>query len=176
LVCLFFAAALLLSVAACRPAAPSSPVNIPDTVATAVAATVAARPAFAPPTAEPSPTVEISPTPDTVGLLVGQWRHEHAEEGLHYVQVIDFFADGLYAVRTEGTAAYCHLFSVPMCELMPDMPINESDSGTYEVIDGPRLRLRRLDGSLDVFNIAYLDAARLTLEQDGEEDVFEKVE
>lgn len=174
-----FVIALLLSAAACRgdesgdptevttPAAVAPTVSgegtadVADLVATAVAATVTAQPSPAPPTSTPPPARHP---------LVGRWQHEHAEEGLNYIELFEFFADGLYTVQVKGSMSYCYVFpDFPGCEFLPDIPIDESASGSYEFLSDTQVRLRDTTGQLSAFTIVELTPSRLvTLDNDGQ--------
>ena len=176
-----FVAALLLSVTACRgnetgdPRATATPTGSATTdapavtaylVATAVAATRTAQPSAAP--ATPAPTPPRHP-------LVGRWHYEHAEEGLNYVQVYEFFADGLYTEHVTGLVSYCYLFpGFPGCDIAPNLPVEESASGTYEFLSDTQVRLRDTAGQLSAFTIVELTPSRLVTLEDDEQRVYER--
>ena len=167
-------AALLLSAAACQggqtgdPPDAATPIvaDVAALVATSVAATLAAQPSPAP------PTLALTPARHP---LVGRWYHTHAEEEINYVQMYEFFADGLYTMQVEGAVSYCYLFpGFPGCELAPNMPIQESASGTYEFLSDTQVRLRDTTGLLSAFTIVDLSPSRLVMLENGEQRLYER--
>lgn len=175
---LWFISALLLPlalVAACRQAPPDIDNPGPPTRIAAPSATLAPTPA---PTATPEAAV-----------IVGRWRQEVAEEGLNYVTIIEFFADGLFSATVNGVFSPC-LILPDFCGLMPDeMPLGLTYTGRYEFIAAARVRLDieepiddlsgnilpQFDQQLEAFAVDRPDAGSLILEQDGHTFVYQRV-
>lgn len=141
---------LLAAVAGCRAEPPTGPTPPPDmndlstavahVVETAVAATATAA-ATGTTTAPATETPAPAPPP-----ITGAWQREHDEEGLQYVQTIEFFGDGLFTAHIAGLLDPCGPYGLPgACQFFPDvvpqLPFEMSTSGTYEFLDARRVRL-----------------------------------
>lgn len=141
---------------------------------------------------EPSPiaaTTAPTATPDLAAAIVGRWRQEVAEEGLSYITVIEFFADGLFSATVNGVFSPC-LILPDFCGLLPDeMPLGLTYTGRYEFIAAARVRLDieepvdPMSGSflpqfnqrLEAFAVDRPDAETLILEQDGRTFIYQLV-
>lgn len=148
----FLCAVVLLSaaVAGCRaePPAGSTPpppdmndlstavAHIVETAVAATATAAATETTTAPATETPAP----APPP-----ITGAWQREHDEEGLQYVQTIEFFGDGLFTAHIAGLLHPCGPYGLPdAClfhDVVPELPFEMSTSGTYEFLDARRVRL-----------------------------------
>jgi len=140
---------LLAAVAGCRAEPPTGPTPPPDmndlstavahVVETAVAATATAA-------ATGTTTVPATETPAPAPPITGAWQWEHDEEGLQYVQTIEFFGDGLFTAHIAGLLDPCGPYGLSgACQFFPDvvpqLPFEMSTSGTYEFLDARRVRL-----------------------------------
>lgn len=171
-------AILAVSLLGCREA--PGPTATPTIVATMIATS-------APPTATPAPPTS---TPEPL-QIIGRWRHEHAEEGLTYSAIIEFFADGQFSAIVEGQVSPCLiLLETELCELFPGyLPFALSLSGPYLFLAEDRIRieieeaidptlarfLKQFDQRLEAFNVALPDDNTLILEQDGVNYVYSRV-
>ena len=175
------AAILAIGLLGCREPSPPAPPT--------VAAPIMEPSAL--PTATPAPTEIPTITPDPLPVqIIGRWRSENAEDGLAYVTVIEFFADGLFSAIVEGQVSPCLLLP-DFCGLFPDqLPFALSFSGPYLFLDEERIRLeieeeidptiayflKQFDQRLEAFNIVRLEANTLVLQQDGVSYVYERVQ